>query len=101
MKLTTAQIVDVIDQVGADPVPEQDPAASQLEEAFGAHTFFLNDDGLHVVEPTGQMNSGSYKAHFIRLASWGDEEKTILAAHEAEVSGTVDLETEEGPDPAA
>lgn len=101
MKLTAAQVQTVVDQVEAEPLSEQNPTVAQLEEAFGPNTFFINDDGLHIVEPSGKTDSGSYPAHFIKLASWNDEEKTTLAMHDAELAGTVKLDPEEDSDPAA
>lgn len=101
MKLTTAQIQNVVDQVQADPVPEQHPTMPQLQEVFGPHTFFLNAEGLHVVEPSEKTDSGKREGHFIKLASWNDEERTALATHDAQLSGTVEIEPDEEPDTTA
>lgn len=98
MKLDAAQQRKVQDQVGAAAVPEEHPAADNLKEAFGDHTFFLDSNGLNIVEPH-PAHEGS-TAVVVKLASWANEEKTELLQHEPEVlQVTVEFESN-GPDPA-
>ncbi|MEX0921311.1 MAG: hypothetical protein WDZ84_00915 [Rhodovibrionaceae bacterium] len=87
MKLSTAQIAEVKEQTGIDPVPEEHPTTPNLKEAFGEHTFFLDTNGLHVLEaaPDEQIEDKQALA-VIRVASWTDEERTALAPHEPQVS---------------
>src|SRR3546814_899521 len=50
MRLSNAQIADVKEQTGAEPIPEEHPNLGELREAFGDHTFYLDQTGLHVLE---------------------------------------------------
>lgn len=87
MKLSTAQIAEVKEQTGIDPVPEEHPTAPNLKEAFGDHTFFLDTNGLHVLEAApGEKIEEKQALAVIRVASWTDEERTALAPHEPQVS---------------
>ena len=65
--------------------------ASLLNELFGDQTFFLNSDGLNVVEP----KAGARAATVVNLANWTDVHLTSLAPHEPEPTEIiVMLETE-------
>lgn len=87
MKLSTAQIAEVKEQTGIDPVPEEHPTTPNLKEAFGDHTFFLDTNGLHVLEAAQEEIEEEKQAlAVIRVASWTDENRTALAPHEPEVS---------------
>lgn len=69
---------------------------SDLREAFGDHTFFLDAAGLHIVEPDSSPVSSSGT-----MVSWTSEERNELQIHVPEVLAlTVDLELDE-PDPTA
>lgn len=101
MKLDAAQRRKVEEQLGIDAVPEEHPATPELKEAFGDHTFFLDAEGLSVVEPDQPQEQSSGKV--IKLASWG-EDRTELLSHRPEVKPvSVDLSPDEPdePDPAA
>lgn len=99
MKLNARQLRSVEEQLGVDAVPEEHPATPNLKEAFGDHTFFLDTDGLNIVEPDPSPKSSS--GNVVKLASWATEQRTELLSHAPEVLPvTVDLESDE-PDPAA
>ncbi|HEX2116993.1 MAG TPA: hypothetical protein VHM01_21525 [Alphaproteobacteria bacterium] len=93
MKLSAAQIQHTLPQIEAEPIPDNHPAVQQLKGIFGDHTFFLGQDGLHIVE-TGEPTNGSALANVVNLASWANEERTALAPHEPEVT---DMVVEIGP----
>lgn len=101
MKLTSPQIQYVLDQIEAEVIPDDHPVMAQLEQAFGAHTFFLGNDGLEIVEPIDSVEAGTQAANVVKLASWADEKKTSLAPHTPEPVGLVQLGSDEDPDPAA
>lgn len=108
MRLSNAQIAAVKEQTGADPIPEEHPNLSDLREAFGDHTFYLDQTGLHVLEdasggePANENEAapepnGADKTQLaiIRVASWTDDERTTLGTHEPQVADqvlTVDAE---------
>ena len=81
MKLTSTQIKQVEDQIGAKPVSDDDPAVSQLTEAFGDHTFYLQEDGLHLLLPHGELKAGGQVVNMVRLARWSTEDTDSLVPH--------------------
>jgi hypothetical protein len=46
MKLTSTQIEQTLGQFEAEPIPENHPMVTQLNEVFGEHTYFVNSDYL-------------------------------------------------------
>ncbi len=94
MKLNTAQLPKIEEQLGGEAVPEEHPVTPNLKEAFGDHTFFLDDAGLNIVEPDPSPESSS--GNVVKLASWASQERTELLSHIPEVLPvTVDLESDE------
>ena len=51
MKLTSAQVERTLGQIEARAIPDDHPVVSQLNDLFGEHTFFLDSNGLNIVEP--------------------------------------------------
>ena len=89
MKLTAKQIEIVEQNTGLQPIPEDNPAMTQLKENFGDHTFYLDERGLYVLEAPAQ-SEGEGKgnaddqshATAVQVASWADDQKTALQPHE-------------------
>lgn len=100
MKLSTSRVHQALEQIeqqatfeGTIAIPDDNPAVPKLNEAFGNHTFFLDSEGLHIVEPTGQ--DGGTEAQVVKLASWADPGCTTLAPHRPEPTDiTVELTPE-------
>lgn len=88
MKLSTAQIRHAMPQIEAQAIPDNHPAVQELKGVFGDHTFFLDQEGLHVVEMGEPAGAGGL-ANVVNLASWADEERTALKLHKPEVTDTV------------
>jgi hypothetical protein len=90
MKLTSAQVKQTLEQFDAEAIPEDHPAAAQLSQAFGDHTFFLDLNGLHIVAPveppSGNSHAGKRGGQVVKLASWNDSKRTSLAPHEPEAT---------------
>jgi hypothetical protein len=85
MKLTDRGVDRTLDQYDAEPLPENHPAVPQLNRVFGDHTFFLDDSGLVIVEPTdGATEAGQV----VKLASWNTDH-TSLKPHEPERTDVV------------
>ena len=59
MKWTSAQIERTLSQFEAQAVPESHPVLTRLNELFGDHTFFVDSDGLSIVEPIDGPAPGS------------------------------------------
>jgi hypothetical protein len=101
MKLNSALVDRTLSQYDAQAIPENHPVASQLSSLFGAHTFFLDANGLTIVEPTGQSDAGSQTGKVVKLAGWSDDNRTSLAPHEPEVTDVVVVLEPQGPNGAA
>jgi len=80
MRLTSEQVERTLNQFDAQAIPEDHPVVPRLNELFGDHTFFLDSNGLNVVEPT-EPASGADTGTVFNLADWSDEELTKLAPH--------------------
>ena len=99
MKLNAAQQSHIEDQLGIEALPDENPAMPKLKEVFGDHTFFVDAEGLNVVEEHPEETNPS--GVVIKLASWA-EDHTQLRVHEPEVLPvTVELTKGNGPDSAA
>ena len=82
MKLNSELVKQTLSQFEAQPIPDTHPARPQLTRLFGDHTFFLDSNGLHILEPRGRTETGAALANVVRVASWQDEDH--LQAHEPE-----------------
>jgi hypothetical protein len=81
MKLSARQIERTKDQIGAQPVADSHPLVPQLTDLFGSHTFFLDREGLGIVEATEPDTVQVRTATVVKLARWADEKRTTLAPH--------------------
>lgn len=92
MKLSNVRIQQALDQLEARTVvvPEQHPKTAELNEIFGEHTFFLDDEGLEIIEPAALEDGMKENAgEVIKIAMWNDASRTVLAPHPAEATGNV------------
>jgi hypothetical protein len=90
MKLSSAQIERTLSQFEAKALPDNHPVVPKLNELFGDHTFFLNDNGLNIVEPTTEASRADAEtARVVNLANWGDANLTSLAPHEPELTDAI------------
>jgi hypothetical protein len=79
MKLSSAQVEHTLSQFNAQAIPDDDPVIPKLNELFGDHTFFLDSNGLNVVEPNESANAGALAGTVVNLANWSDAHLTGLA----------------------
>jgi hypothetical protein len=86
MKLTSAQVERALGQIEAQPIPDDHPVVPQLNELFGEHTFFLDSNGLNIVEPAVGTGAGVQSAKLVNLASWNDDD---LEPHEPEPTDVI------------
>ena len=90
MKLTSEQVEQTLTQFEAHAVPSNHPAVPQLSEMFGDHTFFLDGNGLNIVEPVESApEAGVQQGQVVNLANWTDATLTKLAPHEPEPTDAV------------
>jgi hypothetical protein len=52
MKLAPPQVERVEERIECQAIPEDHAATPQLATVFGKHTFFLDSEGLSIVEPS-------------------------------------------------
>jgi len=93
MKLNSAQVQQTLKQMNAQVVPDSHPALTQLTDVFGEHTFFLDDSGLKVLEPSDvpptDGQSSEVSGEVVSLADWSDSTLTSLAPHAPVLTGTI------------
>lgn len=89
MKLASAMIERTLDQFEAEALPDSHPAVPQLTELFGEHTFFLDANGLNIVEPEESGRAGAQTWKVVKLASWKDGTQTSLTSHKPEPTDVV------------
>jgi len=89
MRLTSTQVERTLSQFEAQAIPDNDPVIARLSGLFGDHTFFLDDNGLNVLEPAEPTEPGVRACNIINLANWTDANLTSLAPHAPEPTGAV------------
>ena len=90
MKLTSSQVEKALTQYSAQPIPENHGLVPQLNALFGDHTFFLDSNGLNIVEPAAGVAQGpAHAAQVINVANWSDDNLSSLAPHEPEPTDTI------------
>lgn len=83
MRLTSEQVERTLSQFQAQAIPDDHPVVPQLSELFGDHTFFLDSNGLNVIEPTDE---GAQTGTVVNVANWANSELTSLAPHEPQLT---------------
>jgi hypothetical protein len=89
MRLNDAQLKQTLNQMDAEVLPDTHPAAAQLIDLFGDHTFLLDQTGLKVLEPAETSASDVRTSKVVSLADWSDATLTSLKPHAPEPTGTV------------
>lgn len=89
MKLNSALIDRTLTQFEAQALPDDHPAVSELSELFGDHTFFLDVEGLSIIEPNATDAASGRTGIIVKLASWDDTEPSSLLPHEPEFTDVV------------
>ena len=86
MKLTSTQIAATRETIEANPLPDDHPVMGQLKEAFGEHTFFIDQNGLSVFvdqsEVPEQVELPEGDPRLVLIAAWTDESRQALGAVE-------------------
>ena len=99
MKMNSAQIEQTLhklnaeEELNAEAIPAEHPMMSQLERLFGDHTYFLDSNGLDIVEPL-ETEDGRLGV-VVKLARWTDDRAESLQPHGPEPTElVVDLRTD-------
>src|SRR5262249_507947 len=96
-----------VTQLQAEPIPDDHPMVEQLNEIFGDHTYFVDGNGLNIVEPAAKamdtkiLEPSAMDARgmgvVVNLANWTDSDPPKLQVHEPELTESmVALETNGG-----
>lgn len=95
MKLSTARVQRTLDQLEEHPalqdalmIREDSPLQPKLSELFGDHTFFLDNEGVHIVEPA-EPRSSVPAGTVVKLATWKDSNRTTLTPHRPQATDIV------------
>jgi hypothetical protein len=100
MKLTSAVVKQTEDQLEGQAVPENHPAVPQLSKLFGDHTFFVDGEGLSIVEPAEAASDGRTTGQVVKLANWNDQTRTSLTPHAPEPTDILVALDADGPETA-
>lgn len=87
MKLTSAQVERTLSQFQGEVIPDNHPVVPQLNSLFGEHTFFLDGNGLNIIEPAA--GAGAQSAKVVNLANWSRENPKRLEPHPPEPTDIV------------
>jgi hypothetical protein len=89
MKLSSIRVERTLSQIEAQAIPEDHPVIPKLNSLFGDHTFFLDNNGLNIVEPTDTGQKGEQTGTVVNLASWSEGNPTSLEPHDPEPTDVV------------
>jgi|SRR5579883_526302 len=102
MKLNTAQVARTESQLQGKVLPDDHPLVPQLNRLFGDHTYFLDSNGLNIVEPMEEVselsapNAGATGV-VLNIANWTNSDPPKLEAHEPQpTENTIALLTDGG-----
>jgi hypothetical protein len=96
MKMKSSQIEQTLHQLDAEAIPAGHPMMPQLERIFGEHTYFLDSNGLNIIEPVEtETEKNARRGVVVNVASWTNANAEALRPHEPESTDlVVDLETD-------
>ncbi len=89
MKLNSALVERTLSQFEAQVIPDNHPAAPELNRLFGDHTFFLDPKGLNIVELVAPTQEGAEAEQIVNLANWNNADPPSLAPHEPEPTDVI------------
>ena len=102
MKLYSELLVRAVRQLRADPIPDEHSVVPQLKNVYGDHTFFIGDDGLHIVESGDRNEIGEpTTGNVVRIARSSDAGRSSLALHQRVPIGIIITLAAESPNTAA
>ena len=89
MKLTSAQVKETLSQLPCEVIPDSHPVVPQLNSLFGDHTFFLDEQGLNIVEPAEAGETAVQSAKVVNVANWSAADPKQLKPHEPKPTNVV------------
>lgn len=103
MKLTATQLSAAEAQLESVPISESVAFVPELKIMFGDHTFFVDSEGLHILEwfEEDQPSDGREALTAVRIAAWtGDDQETVAAHPPAKTNLVVITGDDRGGDAA-
>ena len=79
MTLSPPQIQAILKKFGIQPIAENNGLYQEFKKTYGEHTFYVDPHGLNYWEP---VDAKGLQMRAVRIASWTDEKRTELKAHE-------------------
>lgn len=103
MKLTTQQIEDAVLKLQVSAISESAGLMAELVDLYGDHTFFVDPDGLHILERLDEDQQGDDREFLtlIQIAAWTDETRSEVATHDPRMTGKTVIMGSGPPDTAA
>lgn len=89
MRLSPARIEQTLNHIEASVIPETHPSMAKIKGIWGDHTYFLDVNGLNIVEPVEGPDSGDVMGAVINIANWSDGTATSLTPHEPQATDVV------------
>lgn len=89
MKLNDAQIEQTLHQLDGEAISAEHPVIPQLERLYGDHTYFLDGNGLNIVEPVEADLLARRRGVVVNLANWTNETASSLQPHDPELTELV------------
>ncbi|WP_425409665.1 hypothetical protein [Hyphococcus sp.] len=91
MQLTKIQIKTVEKKTDLTAVSQDNAAIDKLQNAFGNHTYFMNEDGLFIFMRAKKSDT---TAHLLAFAMWDedDDNKLLQLAEPMNAGIALDLE---------
>jgi hypothetical protein len=86
MKLNPALVERTLSQIFGEVIPDDHPVVQELKRMFGDHTFFLDNNGLSIVE---RMEEKSQTGKVVNLANWDEADPPHLVCHMPEPTDLV------------
>jgi len=90
MELTTQQAEAVERQTNLRAIPDENESFTKLQEVFGDHTFFANEQGLFVFQ---NIEDGADSQARMRLfAAWSESDQNTLVKLDEPVDANIVLD---------
>jgi hypothetical protein len=89
MKMTAASVDRALTQIDAMAIPDDHPLNEQLKGLFGDHTYFIDGNGLNIVEPAERNAAGETVCNVVNIADWADNDQRSLMPHEPTLTPAV------------
>jgi hypothetical protein len=86
MKLNSGLIERALSQNPGEVIPDSHPMIPELKRLFGDHTFFLDANGLSIVE---RMEEQAQTGKVVNLADWDEADPPNLVCHMPESTDLV------------